>query len=179
MNKILPLIIIALFANLLTIVLYDYAHSQPGGTGTGLAFAVIWMPALWLTTLITAAVIAVKRSKIIFQSPLLKWSLPALLFCTPIPALILYNITSPTPETLRSSSIYRTSGGKIYKTEYWYYTSNRNDYVQMHFVADSAAERMQGEEAFKKDSTWIYLSSKGDNSKIETYKEGRLITSAL
>jgi hypothetical protein len=46
MKTLRPLIITSVAANLLTIVLYNYAASQPGGTGAALAFAVLWMPAI-------------------------------------------------------------------------------------------------------------------------------------
>jgi hypothetical protein len=178
MTQLRPLIIIAIIANLLTIALYNYAASQPGGTGASLAFIVLWMPAVWITTIVLTIVLTLKRRQKLFVSGKTKWTLLALLFCTPIPLYFGYQLTHPAPDTLRSGSSCSPKDGKIYKSENWYYTSDyRQKYVDMFFIADSLDEKENGENAFKKDSTWTYFTKAGDTLKVEKYKDGQLISS--
>jgi hypothetical protein len=177
MTQLRPLIIIAIIANFLTIALYNYATSQPGGTGASLAFIVLWMPAVWFMTITLAIIITLRRRRKLFESGKTKWTIITLLFCTPVPLYFAYQLTHPTPDTLRSGSSYRPKDGKIYKSENWYYTSDyRQKYVDMYFVADSLDEKANGEDAFKKDSTWIYFTKTGDTLKVEKYKAGQLIS---
>jgi len=172
-----PLIIIAIVANALSIFLYNNAASQPGGTGALLAFIVLWMPAIWLTTMVLTLILAVKQRKTLFAAGTIKWAILILLFCTPIPIYLGYQLTHPTPETVRSSSSYDPRDGKVYKTESWYYSADpRQKYLDMYFVADSIDERRTGENAFKKDSVWIYFTKTGDTLKVEKYKAGQLIS---
>lgn len=178
MTQLRPLIIVAVIANILTVALYYYAASQPGGTGASLAFIVLWMPAVWITTIVLTIVLALKRRKNLFVNGKSKWTSLTLLFCTPIPLYFGYQLTHPTPDTLRSGSSYSPKDGKIYKSENWYYTSNyRQKYVDMYFIADSLDERANGENAFKKDSTWTYFTKTGDTLKVEKYNAGQLISS--
>lgn len=169
MIKLLPLFTIATIANLLTLLLYSNAASQPGGTGATMYFIFMEMPLLWLIAMITAIVIAIKNRKTLFSGKILKWTVLSLLLCTPGPIWALYILTHPTPETLRSSSSTRTANGKVYIAEYWYYTSNNKKYLTKYFMADSARESQFGEAAYEKDSTWVYLSKTGDTIKIEKF----------
>ncbi|RYE50249.1 MAG: hypothetical protein EOP48_20100 [Sphingobacteriales bacterium] len=177
MTQLRTLIIIAIIANFLTIALYNYASSQPGGTGASLAFAVVWMPAVWITTIVLTIVLTLKGRQKLFVSGKTAWISLTLLFCTPIPLFIGYQLTHPAPETSCSSSSYRPKDGKIYKSEYWYYTDNfQPKYVDMYFIADSLDEEKNGETAFKRDSTWIYFTKSGDTLKVEKYEDGQLIS---
>lgn len=69
----------------------------------------------------------------------------------------------------REMSSYQNIAGKRLKMERWEY-ENGQIYVDKYFTADSIAERTVGEEAFKKDSMWIYRDESGDTLKIEKYK---------
>lgn len=178
MTQLRSLIILSIVANVLTIGLYNYAASQPGGSGASLAFIVLWMPAVWIVTIVLAIVLTLKRRRELFVRGKTKWTLLTLLCCTPIPFYVGYQLMHPAPETLRAGSSYSPKNGKIYKSENWYYTSNhRQKYVNMYFVADSSDEKTNGDNAFKKDSTWIYFTNTGDTLKVEKYKEGRLVFS--
>lgn len=178
MRQLRPLILLAIISNLLTIGLYNYAANQPGGTGASLAFALMWMPAVWITTLILTIFLTLKQRKKLFVRDITKWTVATLLFCTPIPLYLGYRLTHPIPETGRSGSSYWPKGGKIYKSENWYYTADyRQKYVDMYFVADSIEEKSKGENAYKKDSTWIFFTKTGDTLKVEHYNNGRLISS--
>ena len=70
MIQVRPLIIVAILANLLTLILYNYAASQPGGSGLELVFIVLWMPAVWLTTILVTLIIARTKRKLLFKTTL-------------------------------------------------------------------------------------------------------------
>ena len=176
MTELRPLIIIAIFANLLTLALYNYAASQPGGSGVGLAFIILWMPAVWLTSIIATTIISIRKRKSLFEKPLLAWTLLTLFFTTPVPAIALYILTHPTPETRREGRATSTIGGKVYKTEFWIRTRTHNKFVDKRFVADSSQEVLFGDKAYKKDSDWVYFDDDGDTLKIEYYKNDSLIS---
>jgi len=65
MKSILPVVIVALLANLITVILYLYAGGQPGGSGLTLVFTVLWMPALWLISIAISLVYALINRKVI------------------------------------------------------------------------------------------------------------------
>ncbi|MDQ7947881.1 MAG: hypothetical protein REI78_09465 [Pedobacter sp.] len=170
------LVAIALVAHLLTLILYQNAASQPGGTGAGMVFIFLWMPAIWISTLISVLIIGIVKRKRLFSKGQSKWVIITLIFCTPLPLWIAYGITHPQPDTAATGSMYHPKNGKVYKTEYWNYTSGGNNYVTKYFVADSLAEISRGEDAFVKDSTWVYFTKTGDTLKIEHYKTGKLVS---
>jgi hypothetical protein len=131
----------------------------------------------WLITIVLAFTIALKRKKTLFGKSTWVWTALVLLCCTPIPIVLADQVIHPTPETSRSSSFVKYENGKVYKEEYWYYTSDyKQKYADMFFVADSLDEATNGDKAFKKDSTWIFLSKNGDTLKIEKYKDGQLLS---
>lgn len=174
MKQLKPLIIIAVLANTLTIVLYYYVESQPPGAETGLVFMILWMPILWVTTFVATLITATRNRNNLFKKPLLKFTLPVLLFTTPIPliAVLYFNTPAMYNEGMGLSYV----NGKVYITEDWAKRRNggRRE-VEKHFVADSAEERLYGEKTYKKDSTWIYFNDKGDTAKIEYYKNDTLL----
>ena len=63
------LIIIAILANLLTLILYNYAANQPGGSGVAMIFTLVWMPALWLTTIVMTIIISVIKKSLAIPKP--------------------------------------------------------------------------------------------------------------
>ncbi|HVA98668.1 MAG TPA: hypothetical protein VNG53_07205 [Bacteroidia bacterium] len=175
MTQLRPLIITAILANLLTICLYNYAAGQPGGSGVALLFALVWMPVLWLITIIATIIVSIIKRKYLFQKPIVRWTLVTLLFTTPIPAIAFYYLTHPTPETRNNAMETNTINGKVYKTEFWERTSTHVKFADKRFIADSAQEAMYGDKAFKKDSFWVYFDSNGDTLKLEYYKNDSLI----
>lgn len=177
MTHLRPFIILAIIANVLTIALYNYAANQPGGTGELLSFIVLWIPAIWITTIVLTIVQLIKLRKKLFSNGKTKWTLLTLIFCTPIPLHFSYKLIHPTSDTLQSGSSYSPKDGKVYKSENWYYVSdNRQKYVDMYFIADSLDEKTNGENAFKKDSIWTYFTKSGDTLKVEKYNSGKLIS---
>lgn len=176
MTQLRTLIIIAFLANLLTFVLYNYAASQPGGSGVAMLFALAWMPALWLTTIVATIIFSVIKRKFLFQKPVVRWTLLTLLFTTPFPAIAFYYVTHPTPETRSDGMETNTIDGKVYKTEFWIKTATHNKFADKRFIADSSQEAMFGDKAYKKDSDWVYFDDHGDTLKIEYYKNDTLIS---
>ena len=139
-------------------------------------FALVWMPALWLTTIIATIIISVIKRKYLFQRPVVRWTLLTLLFTTPFPAIAFYYVTHPTPETRSDGMETNTINGKVYKTEFWIKTATHNKFVDKRFIADSSQEAELGDKAYKKDSDWVYFGDHGDTLKIEYYKNDSLIS---
>jgi hypothetical protein len=174
MRQLRPLIFIAVTANSLTLILYSYAASQPGGTGIFMYFILFWMPAVWLTSIIATVVIAIIKRKKLFHGQIFKWTLLTMLFATPLPILALMYLISS--KDYREGTSVNHKDGKVYITETW---ANRSNYIrtlEKHFTADSIQERTYGEKSYKKDSSWIYFESNGDTIKIEYYKNDNLIS---
>jgi len=175
MTNLRTLIIIAIVANLLTLILYNYAANQPGGSGIAMLFALVWMPVLWLITIITAIIISIIKRKSLFRKPVVHWTLLTLLFTTPLPAIAFYYVSHPTPETRSDGMMTNTINGKVYKTEFWERTATHKKFANKRFVADSAQEALYGDKAYKKDSDWVYFDNNGDTLKVEYYKDDSLI----
>ena len=70
MTQLRPLIIIAVLANLLTLISYNYTASQTGGSGASMIFVFPWMAAIWLAAIIATIVIIINKRKLLFQKPL-------------------------------------------------------------------------------------------------------------
>jgi len=174
MKGITKLLIAAVVANLLTIVLFIYASSEPGGSGLTMAFSVIWMPIVWITCLIVTVVLAVRNHKSLFKKKMTMWTLPVLLFCTPVPLDGLFLLLHYSKIYMASSG-YRPANGVTIKDEEWCYTSNQKIAVRKFFKLNSEDYTTAGDSLFKKDSVWTYLSSTGDTIKIEHYKNGKLL----
>jgi hypothetical protein len=175
MTNLRTLIIIAIVANLFTLILYNYAANQPGGSGIAMLFALVWMPVLWLITIITAIIISIIKRKSLFRKPVVHWTLLTLLFTTPLPAIAFYYVSHPTPETRSDGMMTNTNNGKVYKTEFWERTATHKKFANKRFVADSAKEALYGDKAYKKDSDWVYSDNNGDTLKVEYYKDDSLI----
>jgi hypothetical protein len=92
MNKLQTLFVIVAIANLLTILLYSFAASQTGGAGAGTYFIYIQMPVLWIIAIISALVVAIRQRRNLFSGSMTAWTVLALIFCTPIPMMALYDL---------------------------------------------------------------------------------------
>jgi hypothetical protein len=68
-------------------LLYVISANQPIGNWSGLYFLYLEMPVIWLAALISLIVFTIRGRKIIFFGVTLKWTLLAVLFCTPIPMI--------------------------------------------------------------------------------------------
>ena len=173
MKKLLPIIIVAVIANAITFSFYCYAAGEPEGSDLSLAFA-LTVPAVWVITLITVIIITIRRRKAIFKKGGLFWKLLVLLFGTPIPFLIVFLILSPPFAIYQAQSGYYPHNGYTIKNEEWNYPDGKHA-VTKYFRLNSEKYERAPESAFKRDSTWVYFDKTGDTTKMEWYKNGRLI----
>ena len=176
MNKVAPLILIAAFANIITVILYNYAASQPGGSGLTLAFTVLWMPLLWIPAIIATVILCIVYRKTLFKRFMLKLTIPAILFCTPIPLIILFNIINPLSDTYGAEGDYIEKGSYTLKHEEWVYHSNGKLAVNKFYRFNAPSDEDQDENKKIRDSTWTYFNKAGDTVKIEHYKNGVLLS---
>ncbi|WEK38406.1 MAG: hypothetical protein P0Y53_12945 [Candidatus Pseudobacter hemicellulosilyticus] len=84
------LLLIALSANLLTILICSYASRQPGSSGALMVASMVWSPIIYLIALIQAFN-ALKRAKLrsgkfFAEKPFCTALL--FLFCTPVPMIV-------------------------------------------------------------------------------------------
>ncbi len=174
MKSLSPLIFIAAIANLLSIFLYNYAASEPGGSGLAMEFAVLWMPAVWLCSIVATIAVSVINRKTIFKDLILKWTLFTIFFTTPIPLCIIYYLTRP--NAYREGSSVNYQKGKVYIGETWVNRFTQKKVLEKSFIADSAEESIYGEQAYKKEGAWVYFNDTGDTLKVESYRNDTLFS---
>ena len=173
MKRLTPIILVAIIANLITVCFYFYAASQPGGSGLTLAF-VLALPVIWGVTLITAVTLTVVGRKMIFKKGILRWTIPALVFSTPIPFLVLFFILNPPWALQMEESGYYPKGDYTIKDEEWEYPGGHMA-VHKYFIINSNQTDNTPDEDLMKDSVWVYFNKSGDTSKTEWYANGKLI----
>lgn len=93
MKPLRSLKILAIVSNLLTILLYVDSMSQPAFTGAAMQFVFLWVPVIWTLTVVLAVVWAIIQRKHLFSGAMTKFTLVALLFCTPIPLYLTYELS--------------------------------------------------------------------------------------
>jgi len=173
MKKLLPIIIVAVIANAITFSFYCYAAGEPQGSDLSLAFA-LTVPAVWLIALITVIIVAIRRRKAIFKKESLLRTFFVLLFGTPIPFIIVFLFLSPPFAIYQAESGYYPHTGYTIKNEEWNYPDGKHA-VTKYFKLNSEKYEQAPESAFKRDSTWVYFDKRGDTTKMEWYKNGRLV----
>jgi hypothetical protein len=173
MNKLAPIIIVAAIANIIIFSFYFYAAAAPGGSGLSLVFALAF-PVVWVITLIIVVILVIRGRKVIFKRRIIKWTIPVLLFSTPIPFLVLFFILNPPFAIYGAATGYYPHDGYTIKTEEWDYPGGKPA-VTKYFKLNSEEYESAPESAFQKDSVWVYFDKAGDTTKMEWYKNGRLI----
>ncbi len=173
MKKLVPIIVIAVIANAITFSFYNYAAGEPQGSDLSLAFA-LTVPAVWIIALITMIIIAIRRRKAIFKKGGRVRTFFVLLFGTPIPFIIVFLILSPPFAIYQAQSGYYPHNGYTIKNEEWNYPDGKHA-VTKYFKLNSEKYEQAPASAFKRDSTWVYFDKTGDTTKMEWYKNGRLI----
>jgi len=168
MKKLTPIFIVALLANLVTFCFYFYAASQPGGSGLSLVF-VLTMPVLWAITIVIVTVLVIICRKIIFKQDVLKLTIITLVFCTPIPFLVLFFIQNSPFALYQGSTGYNPRNGYTIKDEEWNYPGGKMA-IRKYFKLNTEQYQNVNDSLYKKDSTWTYWDKYGDTSKIEWYK---------
>ncbi|MDB5135481.1 MAG: hypothetical protein JWP37_2084 [Mucilaginibacter sp.] len=88
LKKLRAIITIALTANLLTLLLYNFAGKLAGKSEESSANILYCIMFLWFVTFLTALYEA--RQKNLFDAKLCLWSVLVIQFCTPFPILSVY-----------------------------------------------------------------------------------------
>ncbi len=177
LNSIPILVTTAAIANSLTVILYFYAVHEPGGSGMTMAFTVIWMPALWLISIIITLIVAITSQKVLFKRAILPRSLPVLLFCTPVPFLAVVSILLY-KDSYNAETDYMKRDGYTLKHEEWVYNSGKlaaNKYYRLIYEGQDTGD----DSRLPKDSVWTYFNKSGDTIKLERYNNGRLLSTSL
>lgn len=151
MKSILPIAIVASLANLITVILYLYAGSQPGGSGLTLSFTVLWMPALWLVSIAISLVYTLINRKVLFKRGQLNWTLPSLLLCTPIPIWVVAAILLYSP-TYGAESDYITRNGYVLWHEEMVYSGKGGLALDKYYRLKSADQVVDDESQLPRDS---------------------------
>ena len=180
MKKLTPLPILAataVIANLLSVILFLYASREPGGSGLTMAFTVLWMPAIWLISIILGLIVALVYRKILFRRVSLGWTLPLLLLCTPVPFLAVASVLLH-QDTYGAESDYITRDGYVLKHEEWVYNSGKQA-VNKYYRLINEADDMGDDSKLPRDSVWTYFNKAGDTVKVESYDNGKLLSTSL
>src|ERR1700749_3863629 len=91
MNRLRSIIILAVIANLLTFLLYQYDKSETTPDSNTSFFITLFIVAIWFTTFIVALEVARRNS--LFNAKLGIWAVLIIQFFTPFPILGLYYTT--------------------------------------------------------------------------------------
>jgi hypothetical protein len=170
MKKLIPLISLAVIANILSSPLWFYLHAttiNDNNKAVGFLFLMA-LPALWFITVIVALILSVVKRKDIFTKKIWMWTVLTLLFCTPIPIMAL-SFLFIQPKADFNSPIYTYKNGVAYKNHTARY-DNDKIYVVETFTADSAAASItEADSAYKPCGTWVYFKPNGDTLKVEHY----------
>jgi hypothetical protein len=171
MKNLYKLIIIAISANILTVLLYSHLMTLPGESGESWFIGLFCMPAIWIISAVLAIILSYKNRKLYFQKNFWLWTILLIVFCTPIPIGFIYAefFDSDTYQA-ESDTIARNDHSLMH--EEWVYKSNNKMAVNKYY-------RTQGNEdtlTYKRDSIWTYFNKSGDTIKIEKYDNGKLIS---
>jgi len=106
---------------------------------------------------------------------MLKWSISLILFCTPIPLLLLLVLTIA--NSYGAESDYIQKNGYTLRHEEWVYRSNGKMAINKYYRMKTPDETDESND--KRDSTWVYFNKDADTVKIEQYNNGKLISTRL
>jgi hypothetical protein len=166
MTSLQRIIYLALAANLLTLVFWFFGLGLPGENLKGWLVFMFALPFIWVTCLILLIVFAYKGRKELFRRQVLKWTIPCILFCTPLPMGIIYfELLLPDTYLAERDSLNNE------RHEEWVFRSNNKLAVNKYYLPgnDKPSDK-------NRDSTWTYYNKAGDTVKIEKYKNGKLIS---
>ncbi len=88
-KRLMPLLIVAVLANLLSIILY--AMAVKAGSTSRLEFVYVQAPIIWLSAVISMLVLVIVYRKSFFSTSVF-WTIFLMLCCTPIPLLLTIEI---------------------------------------------------------------------------------------
>lgn len=153
------LLMIVLGYTLINILFYTHILNLNGGSS--LIYVLIY-PVFWILTIFIVSVLTYKRRKSWLSKQQKKSTIFFLIFCTPIPLLLLYYIIQPSTY-LSSSGGFISKNGFAVKYETWDY-SNGKIAIKKFYTNEN-----------EKDSLWIYFDRNGDTLKTENYKKNKLV----
>jgi len=127
-SKLRNLIILALVANLITILLFELGKNQTGKSSYSSFSLALCILGLWLITIIAALIHS--RNRELFKTELSAWAIFLIMFCTPFPLLGVYQAFNPvsgkgdnlavahikSPPILLIHNILTHAQKKLYKT---------------------------------------------------------------
>jgi len=186
-----PIFLLALFANITTVIAFIYMSSLGNNRNELQSLIFLLVIFLWLAVMLTALILSLTKRREIFKKGLTLFAILLLLCCTPVPLFTIWYYCR-TPETVSSPAEYSNNDGKAFKTEKWYY-EGKGKFVEKIFETDSVqaskasedvtivgdtayAVRARNDSAYKPYGTWVYFKVNGDTLKTEYYKNGKLIS---
>jgi hypothetical protein len=176
--KLLPLVILAVLVNSATIIYFTFTDPLPSApTIAELIPKIIWLPVMWLTSIVTAIVVTIKKRKTLFQRAAVKWTIPVILLCTPIPLAVGNELVNQNAFTEAETEHIR-GPGYVIRREKWVYAHGGALAVTKFFRLNRDDNDDTLDPLYKEDSTWTYFDKKGDVLKTEKYKDGKLIETA-
>jgi len=161
---------IAIFYNIINFLFW--LHISTMSNATSMIYIFIF-PSFWIISIVVVAILAFRNKATWFQKGYKTSTIVGLFFCTPIFFLFVRSVQSP--GSYCNSSGYMTQNGYTYKYESWIYNTGSRQVVK-YWKADEENCDTCDSSHFKRDSTWVYLNKKKDTVKVETYKNGKLIS---
>lgn len=175
MKNLYKLIIVAVSANILTILFYSYLMTLQGESGEAWFIGLFCLPAIWITSIILAIVFSYKNRKLYFQKSVWMWTILFVAFCTPIPIGFIY-AEFIEADTYQSESDNISGHDSSLMHEEWVYRSNNkmavNKFYRIHGSSYDTSK-------YKRDSVWTYFNKAGHITKIEKYNDGKLISTII
>ena len=114
--------------------------------------------------------------KMLFRRVSLKWTLPVLLLCTPVPFLAIASVLLH-QDTYRAESDDITRDGYVLKHEEWVYNSGKLAVNKYYRLVNDAVDTGDDSQ-LPRDSVWTYFNKDGDTVKVEKYDDGKLLSTS-
>jgi hypothetical protein len=170
----LPLVLVALLANVSTVLFFELSGPISAPTLDELIPKIIWLPIMWLLSMVIAVVVAIRNRKMLFGKSMLKWTLPILLLCTPITLSVINELLSQNA-SIEAETEHIRGPGYVIRQEEWVYAHGGAIAVTKYYRLNKDDDQGILDDLYKEDSTWTYFDKKGNILKIEKYKDGKLI----
>lgn len=162
--------LIAVIYNIINFLFWLHISAMPNATSMVYVFI---YPCFWIITLIIVGVLAYRNKRVWFTKAYKASTIIALFFCTPFPFIWFKAIAAPS--TYLVSTGFSTKDGHTIKSEEWVYNTGGLNVIK-YWKADEANCNDCDSSHFKPYGVWVYLGKKKDTLRIETYKNGKLIS---
>ena len=174
MKNLSRLIIVAISANILTVLLYSSLMTLPGESGESWFIGLFCLPAVWIISAVLAIVFTYRNRKLYFQKNVWLRTILLIIFCTPIPIGFIYAEFFEA-DTYQSESDSISGHDSSLMHEEWVYRSNNKMAVNKYYRIHGASYDTSN---YKRDSVWVYYYKSGNIMKIEKYDDGKLISTS-